>query len=290
MCGKVRKIKSFLLGFAGCFSQFLLLDKQVSQLRKTCEIFHNVFRSETVNLLIFAKKKTQITLEHLYRSGLNYFSLLLLPDYGYYCSKTNTPCYSLPKGTARIRKDAVHLSRPKYDGLKMSLRDFLDWEREPDGWKYEWNNGIIEINEVSMRNTERNIADNILFAFEQTLFRKQRHALLPETDCLLPSGQVRRPDIAYFTYEQIQASACGEQLVPPFTIELISKIDGVGKVDEKLAEYFASGAHCVWHILPESRRVMVYTSLKDVQICSDEDVCSARPALDFTMKADEIFA
>lgn len=138
----------------------------------------------------------------------------------------------LPKGTVRIRKDVVHLSRPKYDGLKMSLRGFLDWEREPGGWKYEWNICIIEINEVSMRNTERNIADNILFAFEQTPFRKQRHALLPETDCLLPNGQVRRPDISYFTYEQIQSSARGEQPVPPFAIELISKNDRVGKVDE----------------------------------------------------------
>jgi Uma2 family endonuclease len=196
----------------------------------------------------------------------------------------------LPKGTARIRKDMVHLSRPKYDGLKMSLRDFLDWEREPDGWKYEWNNGIIEINEVSMRNTERGIVQHIIRAFTKTQAYQSQAELLPETDCLLPSGQVRRPDIAYFTYEQIQASARGEQPVPPFAIELISKNDRVGKVDEKLAEYFASGVLCVWHILPESSRVKVYTSLKDVQICSDEDVCSARPALDFTIRAEEIFA
>lgn len=255
-----------MLGFAGCFSQFLLLYKQVSQLRKTCEIFHNVFRSETANLLIFAKKKRNLLLNfvHVLDSTISFFFFYTIM--ATITAKRTPRAIPLPKGTARIRKDVVHPSRPKYDGLKMSLRDFLDWEREPDGWKYEWNNGIIEINEVSMRNTERNIADNILFAFEQTPFRKQRRALLPETDCLLPSGQVRRPDIAYFTYEQIQASARGEQPVPPFTIELISKIDGVGKVDEKLAEYFASGVLCGWHILPESRRVKVYTSLKDVQI------------------------
>ena len=121
---------------------------------------------------------------------------------------------TLPTTTkARVRKGAVHFSRPKYDGLKISLRDFLDWEREPDGWKYEWNKGIIEINEVSMTIKEQYIVENIILAFEQTSYRKNRDAILPEIDCWLTKERMRRPDLAYFSAEQIRL---GKDDVQPF--------------------------------------------------------------------------
>jgi Uma2 family endonuclease len=197
---------------------------------------------------------------------------------------------TLPVGKTRIRKGAVQFVRPKYDGLKMSLRDFCDWEREADGWKYEWNNGIIEINEVSMTIKEQYIVENIIFAFEQTSYRKNRDAILPEVDCWLTKDRMRRPDLAYFTAEQIRLGKLEAHPVPLFVIELISHYDRDRKLEEKLEEYFAAGVECVWYIRPDSRRVAVYTSLKDIRICSDEDVCSAAPALDFTMRANEIFA
>ncbi|MFY8001682.1 MAG: Uma2 family endonuclease [Candidatus Kapaibacteriota bacterium] len=195
----------------------------------------------------------------------------------------------LPAGTARIRNGTVRLSRPKYDGLKMSLQDFLDWEREPDGWKYEWNNGVIEINEASMKNTERMIVFQITKAFSRTKAYQNDDAIFPETDCLLHGEQVRRPDLAYFTREQIIASKHGEQPIPPFVIELISTHDKAQKLESKLDEYFAAGVQCVWYVHPDFKRVMVYSSRRTIQVCTDDDVCSASPALDFAMTAHEIF-
>jgi Uma2 family endonuclease len=190
---------------------------------------------------------------------------------------------------SRIRNGALQIVRPKYDGLKMSLRDFLDWQPEADGWKYEWNNGRIEINEHTMKNTERYIALNLLRHFERTL-GALGGGLLPETDCMLPSGQMRRPDLAYFSADQIAEARRGENPVPTFVIELISPTDRTPAVDEKLIEYFTNGVRCAWYIYPTSKRIHIYTSPKDIRICTDTDLCSAAPALDFSLTVEDIFA
>jgi Uma2 family endonuclease len=196
----------------------------------------------------------------------------------------------LPAGTARIRNGTVRLSRPKYDGLKMSLQDFLDWEREPDGWKYEWNNGVIEINEVNMTLKEQYIIKNISRAFLRTVAHQQGGEMLAEVDCAISDTQIRRPDVAYYTAEQIQMGREQAPITPAFVIEIISQHDKDLKLQSKLDEYFAAGALCVWYIRPYSMRVSIYSSPVEVHICQGDDVCSAVPALDFSMKAHEIFA
>ncbi len=206
-------------------------------------------------------------------------------------SKRTSRTLPLPAGTARIRNGTVRLSRPKYDGLKMSLHDFLDWEREPDGWKYEWNNGIIEINEVNMTLKEQYIVQNIQIAFAQTLAAKAKGGIYPEVDCPLTETLLRRPDLAYFTREQIQQGRLLlPHVIPSFVIEIISQHDKDLKLESKLDEYFAAGVQCVWYVRPYSMRVSVYTSPVHVRICQADDVCSAVPALDFAMTAREIFA
>jgi len=46
----------------------------------------------------------------------------------------------------------------------------------------------------------------------------------------------------------------------------------------------------VWNIYPEPQLVYVYTSRKQVQICMEDDICSAAPVLpEFEVKVSEIF-
>lgn len=203
---------------------------------------------------------------------------------------TRTRSLPVPAGTARVRKSTVYLTRPKYDGLRMSLPEFRQWERESDGWKYEWSNGVIEINEVSMKNTERFIAQNISRAFTQTQAYKERGELFSETDCEFASGQVRCPDLACFAAEQIQVGRLQGQPVPLFVIEIVSKHDKIKAMHDKLDEYFANGVQCVWYIFPDKQRVDLYIAPLNIQICVGETPCSAAPALDFSIKAADIFA
>jgi Uma2 family endonuclease len=204
--------------------------------------------------------------------------------------KPQTRTTLLPRGTARIRKGVVHLTRPKYDGLKISRKDFDEWLREPDGWKYEWNKGVIEINEVSMTLKEQYIVKNINRAFSRTMAYANGDGIFAEVDCDLTDEQMRRPDLMYLTDEQIRLGRIKSHVIPSFVMEVISPNDQDRKMEQKLDEFFAAGVLCVWYIRPESQRVSVYTSPTSVRICAGEEVCSAIPALEFAMQADEIFA
>jgi Putative restriction endonuclease len=212
-------------------------------------------------------------------------------------------------GTVRVSKGVARIAQPKYDGLKMSLRDFNDWDKPEDGWKYEWNNGIIEVNETRTEFSELFLVQNIIRAFSQTVAYTNRDAMFAEAECPLPVGTlgtVRHLDLGYFTNEQIKSGRTrtaevltamkpdsdeARQIVPAFVIEIISTHDKVKAMQNKLDEYFAAGVRCVWYIHPTSNTVEVYSSRKTVQICNDDtDVCSAAPGLDFAMTVAEIFA
>ena len=116
-------------------------------------------------------------------------------------------------------------------------------------------------------------------------------SLLPETRCLISPYQVRIPDLAYFTRQQMVESANGNEPIPMFVIEIISANDSINAVNQKLKEYFDAGVQVVWHIFPQQQLVYVYKSVKNVFIASDDDMCTAQPALpDFSIKAKDIFS
>ena len=102
---------------------------------------------------------------------------------------------------------------------------------------------------------------------------------------------MRRPDVAYLTKEQIVSTKQGEDEIPEFAIEIISGSDKANKVEAKTIEYFKHGVKVLWLIYPDNKTVQVYTSLKQAQICTDDDICSAKPVLeDFEIKVSDIFA
>ena len=114
--------------------------------------------------------------------------------------------------------------------------------------------------------------------------------LVSEYDTKLSSIQLRRPDIAYLTKNQVQLGKNGEDVIPEFIIEIISGTDNINKVEEKITEYFKSGVKVVWNIMPEQQLVYVYTSRKSVKICNENDICSASPVLkDFEISVNSIF-
>lgn len=170
-----------------------------------------------------------------------------------------------------------------------TIEKFVQWTPN-DGYKYEWVNGDIErIN--AMQNTERHIVDNLSRCFTQTNAYNLLASLLPETRCLISPYQVRIPDLAYFTRQQMVESANGNEPIPMFVIEIISANDSINAVNQKLKEYFDAGVQVVWHIFPQQQLVYVYKSVKNIFIASDDDMCTAQPALpDFSIKAKDIFS
>ncbi len=172
--------------------------------------------------------------------------------------------------------------------LPRTLEEFMAWEPE-DGFKYEWNDGEL-IKFVGMNRKQVFIYEalNQLF-IEKGLWKIG--TLVSEYDVQLSGIQMRRPDVAYLTKEQIVLTKQGEDEIPEFAIEIISGNDKANKVEEKTIEYFKAGVKVLWLIYPDNKTVQVYTSLKQAQICTDDDICSAKPILeDFEIKVSDIFA
>ncbi|AEI50078.1 Uma2 family endonuclease [Runella slithyformis] len=172
--------------------------------------------------------------------------------------------------------------------LPKTLEEFMVWEPE-DGYKYEWNDGEL-IKFVGMNKTQVFIYEVLNQLFIEKGFWKSG-TLISEYDVQLTGIQMRRPDIAYLSKEQIKRTKQGEDEIPEFLIEIISGSDNANKVEEKTAEYFKAGVKIMWLIYPDNKTVHVYTSRKQVQICTDDDICSAKPILpEFELSVNTLFA
>lgn len=157
-----------------------------------------------------------------------------------------------------------------------TLEEFLTWEPE-DGFKYEWNDGEL-IQFTGMKKRQYYIYDILQDLFFEKKYNKAG-TFMAEPDVMLTGIQMRRPDIAYFTKEQVLQGREGIDVIPEFVIEIISETDQLYKVEEKITEYFKAGVKVVWNIIPAQEVVYVYTSRRDVKICLENDICSALPVL-----------
>lgn len=181
------------------------------------------------------------------------------------------------------------LENPISTELPKTLAEFLEWEQPLDGFKYEWNDGeIIQFSKMDKRQI-------YIYVLLNKIFNKkglwENGVLVTEYDTQLSAIQMRRPDISYITDEQGKKANNGEDIIPEFVIEVISTNDKPYQIEKKITEYFKAGVKVVWNIYPEPQLVYVYTSRKQVQICMDDDICSATPVLPkFEVKVSEIFA
>jgi Uma2 family endonuclease len=171
---------------------------------------------------------------------------------------------------------------------RMTLEQFWDkYSDREDGFKYEFNNGIVEKTTRKMKIKELYIVNNIRRAFTQTSAHKEGDGLFDEVEIETLPEQGRRPDMAYMTKAQVAKG--DNRALPTFVVEIISDTDGINRVNNKLEEYFRAGVLVVWHIFPQQQLIYVYTSAIDVKICRWEMVCSAAPAVDFQMTGNAIF-
>jgi hypothetical protein len=123
--------------------------------------------------------------------------------------------------------------------------------------------------------------------FDTTQAKKQKALLICEQDVMINGIQVKRFGMSFFTDEQINNE--GDEPIPAFCIEIISSNDQINDVKKKIKEYFKHGVRVVWVILPEEDMVEVYTSVKNVKICLEDDICSAEPVLDdFKISVNEL--
>ena len=167
------------------------------------------------------------------------------------------------------------------------LREYSDME---DGYKYEWNNGAVE--KTTAMDQYQFFIQNILFRlFIKTKMFQRGGLLTSEGNMDTSPTQMRRPDLAAYTKEQLENMKKGENQIAPWVAEVISTNDNINKVNGKLEEYFNAGVQVVWHIFPDSKQVYVYTAIDKVTICRGKTICSGAPAIEgFELSADDLFS
>ncbi len=156
-----------------------------------------------------------------------------------------------------------------------------------DGFKYEFNRGLVEKTLRTMTFEQAFIAFNIIRKFNLTKAYAEGCMLWTEFDQKTSRDQVRRPDFTFSTPEKIRKN---DSWVSEFVIEVVSGTDRSEDVIRKMEEYFSAGVRVAWYVFPQARRVEVYTSPIDVKICKGSATVSAAPVVpDFEMTVDEIF-
>ncbi|MFN7119350.1 MAG: Uma2 family endonuclease [Saprospiraceae bacterium] len=151
-------------------------------------------------------------------------------------------------------------------------------------------NGVIEKTAKTMDQTQLFILKNLLLFFSKLELAGTANGVLgQETDAFFLENH-RKPDIAYYSDEQIKRAKNGENQVPKFIIEIISKTDNINRVNRKVENYFAAGVKIVWHIFPEQHMVHVYEDSTHIRVCKGTAICSAEAVIPgFAMPAELIF-
>ncbi|MCH8311162.1 MAG: Uma2 family endonuclease [Chloroflexi bacterium] len=77
---------------------------------------------------------------------------------------------------------------------------------------------------------------------------------------------------------------------PDLAVEVVSPSDTAAEVNAKVEEYLKAGTRLVWVVYPDSRSVMVYRSLREVELLREGDELDGRPVFeDFHVLVDELF-
>lgn len=186
------------------------------------------------------------------------------------------------------KKKAAKKAGPKYVTWEEFEENYLTRE---DSFKYEWIDGNIEKTPSTMNQTQLliwHLLNQLLWSLRSK--DESIGSFSIETDTFLAESIHRKPDIAYFTLDQMKKAAEGEPQIPPFVIEIISKYDNVNRVNRKVGEYFNPGVKVLWHIFPELKEVHIYEDAHGSSILRGDEKCSAEKVIPgFVLSVNDIF-
>lgn len=147
-----------------------------------------------------------------------------------------------------------------------------------DRYKYEWVDGQVEKTPRTMDKSQFYIQNNLInFLYRLKSTGKTGGQLIAEGDTFFGANH-RRPDIAFYSDEQIKKGAKGENIIPQFVIEVISGKDQMNLVHKKMQDYRKAKVAVVWHVFPDLAEVHVYRGRK-MEVCQANDLCSAEPVI-----------
>jgi Uma2 family endonuclease len=109
----------------------------------------------------------------------------------------------------------------------------------------------------------------------------------------MADGNVRAPDVSFTRKERFPGGHAPDafgDLAPDLCVEVIPPSEKPADMARKVREYFDGGAQQVWHVLPETQRVVVFTSPTETRTLNADDTLAAEGVLPgFACRVAEIF-
>jgi Uma2 family endonuclease len=87
--------------------------------------------------------------------------------------------------------------------------------------------------------------------------------------------QERRPDLSFVSRQRMRGelppSLGAWDVIPDLAVEVVSPTNTATEIDGKVTEYIDAGVRQVWVLHPESRRLYIHRSRRDVAVFNPED-------------------
>jgi len=111
----------------------------------------------------------------------------------------------------------------------------------------------------------------------------------------LMAGQVRIPDVGYFSWNKFPNRELPQQpipdLVPDLAVEVLSRGNTEAEMQRKLRDYFAAGVRLVWFIDPRQRCTRVFIAIDQMSLVGESEPLSGGAVLPgFAVTLGEILA
>ena len=164
-----------------------------------------------------------------------------------------------------------------------------------DGNRYEVVNGeLIAVGSASARHGYYvSLIHIILGAYVHS--QKIGFTFDSDTSFKMKSGNRRSPDCSFFSKERLRSlGGIPKGYIegsPDLVVEVLSEVNTVGEIHNKIVEYFENGSRLVWLIHPEEKYVLVYRQPEPAALKRPGDILEGEEVIPgFTLDLSEFFA
>ncbi len=151
-----------------------------------------------------------------------------------------------------------------------------EYERLPtdDRWKDELSRGRL-VREPGPGHQHGRVQVHLASLLDRFVRERSLGYIVAESGFVLERhpDTVRGPDVAFVARERYgeQPPKKWAEFAPDLAVEVLSPSDRPSRMTEKVAQYFGAGTRLVWLIDPEDRTAIVYTSLADIRLLTEDD-------------------
>jgi Uma2 family endonuclease len=167
----------------------------------------------------------------------------------------------------------VHLPKPRRE------LDESDWLRLPNRQRYELVDGILVEKPMGWRESWLGMVLGSLLT--EFVIQHRLGIVLGADGTTRVDGQIRLPDVAFYSRERLPAGSEGPvlEIAPDLAVEVLSPSNTVGEMIRKRGEYFRAGTRAVWEIEPELRQIRVYSDADTFVTLGIDDTLTGEPVL-----------